>query len=163
MKVCVRMFGPLADVATHREVLELPQRASTDDVVEAVRERYPAADEILGGVHLQNLDTWDAYRAAIDAGRLPIGRSYRPSPDERLIREVVLQLKRGAIRPAYFQEKFGVDVTERFSAVWASIDQDGWLAALGRDRIALTRQGLLRVDMLLHRFFLPEHRGVRYT
>ena len=117
----------------------------------------------INGIHLQNVDTWEAYAAAIDEGRLPLGRSYRLSPDERLIREVVLQLKRGAIRPAYFLDKFGVDVTERFSAVWASIEQDGWLAACGRDRITLTRQGLLRVDMLLHRFFLPEHRGVRYT
>ncbi|HUF48405.1 MAG TPA: coproporphyrinogen-III oxidase family protein [Vicinamibacterales bacterium] len=117
----------------------------------------------INGVHLQNLDTWEAYAAAIDAGQLPLGRSYRPTPDERLIREVILQLKRGAIRPGYFQDKFGVDVTERFAAVWASIDQDGWLAECTRERVALTREGLLRVDMLLHRFFLPEHRGVRYT
>jgi len=29
--------------------------------------------------------------------------------------------------------------------------------------IALTREGLLRVDVLLHRFFKPEHTGIRYT
>ena len=117
----------------------------------------------VNGVHLQNLDTWEAYAAAVGAGRLPLGRSYRTTADERLIREVILQLKRGAIRPGRFQEKFGVDVTERFAAVWESIDQDGWLAECTRERVALTRAGLLRVDMLLHRFFLPEHRGVRYT
>jgi len=27
----------------------------------------------------------------------------------------------------------------------------------------VTRQGLLRVDTLLPRFFEPEHRGIRYT
>jgi len=27
----------------------------------------------------------------------------------------------------------------------------------------LTRQALLRVDVLLHRFFLPQHTGIRYT
>ena len=37
-----------------------------------------------------------------------------PTDDERLIRELVLQLKRGSIRPAYFQEKYGVDVRRRF-------------------------------------------------
>ena len=30
-------------------------------------------------------------------------------------------------------------------------------------RIALTRDGLLRVDVLLPRFFLPQHAGIRYT
>jgi len=29
--------------------------------------------------------------------------------------------------------------------------------------VALTRQGLLRVDVLLPRFFLPQHVGIRYT
>jgi oxygen-independent coproporphyrinogen III oxidase len=31
------------------------------------------------------------------------------------------------------------------------------------DRIALTREGLLRADGLLPAFFEPEHQGVRYT
>jgi oxygen-independent coproporphyrinogen-3 oxidase len=117
----------------------------------------------ISGVHMQNVDTWEAYAAAIDRGELPLGRAYRPTPDERLIRETILQLKRGAIRPSYFAAKFGVDVRERFAPVWRSIAADGYLAAESDDRVALTREGLLRVDMLLHRFFLPEHQGVRYT
>jgi hypothetical protein len=43
------------------------------------------------------------------------------------------------------------------------LEADGYLAARGADRIALTREGLLRVDVLLQRFFLPEHRSIRYT
>jgi oxygen-independent coproporphyrinogen-3 oxidase len=117
----------------------------------------------VNGVHMQNLDAWETYGAAIDRGDLPLGRAYRPSGEERLIREVILQLKRGVIRPAYFRQKFGADVRERFAPVWDSIDREGYLDANTADRIALTREGLLRVDMLLHRFFLPEHRGVRYT
>ena len=35
-----------------------------------------------------------------------------------------------------------------------------WASAV---RIALTREALLRVDVLLPRFFLPEHAGIRYT
>jgi oxygen-independent coproporphyrinogen-3 oxidase len=76
---------------------------------------------------------------------------------------MILQLKRGAIRPSYFATKFGVDIRRRFAGVWQSIDADGFLAPSTDDRITLTRDGLLRVDMLLHRFFLPEHQGVRYT
>ena len=64
----------------------------------------------VNGVHMQNLDSWGAYAGAIEAGRLPLNRAYRPTDEERLIRELVLQLKLGSIRPAYFREKYGVDV-----------------------------------------------------
>jgi hypothetical protein len=33
----------------------------------------------------------------------------------------------------------------------------------GERLVSLTRQGLLRVDVLLPRFFLPQHVGIRYT
>jgi len=117
----------------------------------------------LNGVHMQNLDTWEAYTAAIEHGELPLGRAYRPNADERVIRETILQFKRGAIRPSYFAAKFGVDVHARFADAWASLRADGFLAPGADDRITLTREGLLRVDMLLQRFFLERHRGVRYT
>jgi coproporphyrinogen III oxidase-like Fe-S oxidoreductase len=117
----------------------------------------------VNGVHVQNLDRWDAYGEAIDAGTLPLARAYRPSPTERLVREMILQLKKGTIDPRYFAGKFGVDVRERFADVWRTIRAEDYLEAFDADRIALTREGLLRVDMLLHRFFLPEHQGVRYT
>jgi len=117
----------------------------------------------LNGVHLQNLDTWEKYSTALDAGDLPLGRAYRPTPDERLIREFILQLKRGSLRPAYFQEKYGVDPLVRFDGPIASLDHEGLLRERSAARIALTREGLLRVDSLLHRFFLPQHAGIRYT
>lgn len=114
-------------------------------------------------VHVQNLDTWEAYSQTIRGGALPLGRAYRPSPDERLIRELVLQLKRGSIRPAYFADKYGVDVAQRFAEPLASLTADGYLAAASDEVVALSREGLLRVDSLLPRFFLPEHAGIRYT
>jgi len=117
----------------------------------------------VNGVHVQNLDTWEKYGETIDRGELPLGRAYRPTDDERLIREVILQLKKGAIAPAYFAGKFGVDVRERFAPVWRSLADDSYLAENSADRVALTADGLSRVDMLLHRFFLPQHVGVRYT
>jgi oxygen-independent coproporphyrinogen III oxidase len=117
----------------------------------------------LNGVHVQNLDTWEKYGEAVDRGDLPLGRAYRPTDEERLIRELILQLKRGSIAPAYFAGKFGVDVRDRFAPVWRSLAADGYLAENAADRVALTPDGLSRVDMLLHRFFLPQHVGVRYT
>lgn len=117
----------------------------------------------LNGVHVQNFDQWDDYHRAVAAGEVPWARAHAPSGEERLIRELVLQLKRGSIRPGYFAGKYGVDVRERFAEPLRSIAADGFLAEDGSDRVALTRDGLLRADVLLHRFFLPEHAGVRYT
>ena len=117
----------------------------------------------VNGVHVQNLDTWETYGAAVGAGRLPLSRAYKPSTDERLIREFVLQLKRGSVRPGYFEEKYGVRPLERFAPQLASLQAERFLAELTPERIALTREGLMRVDTLLHRFFLPEHTGIRYT
>jgi coproporphyrinogen III oxidase-like Fe-S oxidoreductase len=117
----------------------------------------------VNGVHVQNLDQWDPYREAVERGVLPLNRAYRPTEEERLIRELVLQLKRGSIRPAYFREKYGVDVRERFRPQTESLRADGYLAESSDERLALTREGLLRADVLLHRFFLPQHAAIRYT
>lgn len=117
----------------------------------------------INGVHVQNVDSWDAYCTAVDAGQLPLARAYRPTDDERLVREFVLQLKRGSIRPSYFRDKFGASVLDRFREPLQSLWADGLLAALGDDEVTLTREALLSVDVLLPRFFLPQHVGIRYT
>ena len=117
----------------------------------------------VNGVHMQNLDKWPEYQRAIENGEIPLGRAYRPTGEERMIREFVLQLKRGSIRPDYFSGKYHVDVLTRFRDAIASLGDDGYLAEASADRIALTREGLLRVDVLLPRFFLPQHAGIRYT
>ncbi len=117
----------------------------------------------VNGVHVQNLDAWGPYGEAIHRGEIPLARAYRPTGDERLIREFVLQLKRGSVKPAYFAGKYGVNVLERFREALGSLASDGWLAAASEDAITLTRGALLRVDVLLRRFFLPAHAGIRYT
>jgi oxygen-independent coproporphyrinogen-3 oxidase len=117
----------------------------------------------IGGVHMQNLDDWETYSAAVRGGELPLGRAYRPTSDERIIRELVLQMKRGSIRPRYFRDKYGIDVLERFREPVASIDAEGFLAEASPERLALNREGLLRADLLVRRFFLPQHSGIRYT
>ncbi len=117
----------------------------------------------VNGVHMQNLDNWEAYSAAIRAGSPALGRAYRPTDEERLIRELVLQLKFGSIRPAYFRDKYGVDVLSRFRQPLAWLTAHGYLQKATPELVALTRDGLLRVDALLPQFFRPEHRGIRYT
>jgi oxygen-independent coproporphyrinogen-3 oxidase len=116
----------------------------------------------INGVHLQNLDSFAGYCEQITRGELPLGRGLRPTGEERLIREFVLQMKLGTLSVAYFDEKYGVNVLERFREPLGSLADDDMLT-LAPDRIVLTRQGLLHVDTLLPRFFLPEHQGLRYT
>jgi oxygen-independent coproporphyrinogen-3 oxidase len=117
----------------------------------------------MNGVHIQNLDTWETYSAAVGRGEIPLNRAYRPTGEERMIREFILQLKRGSIQPAYFQEKYSVKVLDRFNDQLDSLDEAGFLSEANEEIVALSREGLLRVDSLLPRFFLPEHTGIRYT
>src|SRR5712692_8003776 len=117
----------------------------------------------VNGVHMQNLDTWETYCAAIGHGEIPLRRAYRPTPEERMIRELVLQLKKGTIRPKYFMHKYDVDILQRFNDQFASLSAEGHLSQADSKTVSLSRQGLLRVDALLPRFFLPQHTGIRYT
>ena len=117
----------------------------------------------VNGVHMQNIDTFEPYCADVQAGRIPLARALRPSADERFIREFVLQLKLGSIRPSYFEAKYGVRVLDRYRDTLEDLADEGYLAAKSPDRVSLTREGLLRVDSLLPRFFKPEHQTVRYT
>jgi oxygen-independent coproporphyrinogen-3 oxidase len=117
----------------------------------------------INGVHMQNLDRWETYCAAIRRGDLPLSRAFRPSDEEQMIRELVLQLKLGSILPAYFQDKYRVNILERFREQLDSLDTSGYLAAATEKIVTLSREGLLRIDALLPRFFLPQHAGIRYT
>jgi hypothetical protein len=54
-------------------------------------------------------------------------------------------------------------VLERFGDQLDSVAADGYLQAADDEIVALNRAGLLRVDVLLKRFFLPEHADIRYT
>ena len=117
----------------------------------------------ISGVHYQNLPEWKDYIGSLlEENRLPLGRALQPSEDQLLIREMILQLKRGYLDVRYFEEKFATNILQRWSAVWARYAEDGMLSHTD-SRIELTRQGLLRVDALLPAFFAEEHQGIRYT
>ena len=117
----------------------------------------------VNGVHLQNKDTWETYSEAIQRGELPLGRAYRPTPEERMRRELVLQLKKGRLDPGYFAAKYDVDIVNHFSDQWAALRGEGYLAEATPRGVSLRRDGLMRVDSLLPRFFLPQHTNIRYT
>jgi oxygen-independent coproporphyrinogen-3 oxidase len=114
------------------------------------------------GVHVQNVDTWEQYIALLDRGELPLGRALPVTPRQRLIREMILQLKTGRLDPAYFRDKFGVDVAGEFAGGFNRLQEGGYLS-VAPNRIEVTRTGLLQVDRLLPNFFEPEHHTTRYT
>jgi oxygen-independent coproporphyrinogen-3 oxidase len=116
----------------------------------------------LGGVHLQNNADIEAYCDAIERGEHAIFRAYVTGPEERLIREFILQLKLGSVRPSLYQQKFAMDIRKEFAAHLGWLVSEGF-ATIGDDDITLTRDGLLQVDRLLHEFFLEHHRSARYT
>ncbi|MGB6045521.1 MAG: coproporphyrinogen-III oxidase family protein [Pirellulales bacterium] len=116
----------------------------------------------VSGIHYQNLPEWSDYVGRIAEGKLPVNRALQPTLHQRLIREMILQLKTGRLDTAYFREKFGTDIKDHWNDAWQDYVNEGF-AELDGDQIRLTRAGLLRVDALLPAFFEPQHQGVRYT
>lgn len=114
------------------------------------------------GVHMQNVDTWENYVAMLDRNELPLGRALPVTLDQRLIREMILQMKTGRLEPGYFQQKFGVAILERFAEGFDKLQGQGWLT-VNSEGVEVSRQGLLQVDRLLPTFFQPEFLGSRYT
>ena len=116
----------------------------------------------IGGVHFQNVAEIGEYIERVESDLWPVSRAMATTPEERMIRELILQLKLGRVDMAYFTNKFGVDVRERFAEQWRELIKKGcaqWNGAW----LELTREALLKVDTLLPAFFLPEHRNARYT
>jgi len=89
-------------------------------------------------------------------------RAMATTPEERMIRELILQMKLGRVGAPYFREKFGVEVGHRFEAQWQALAGAG-LGAWKDEVFQLTREALLKVDSLLHDFFLPQHQNSRYV
>jgi oxygen-independent coproporphyrinogen-3 oxidase len=114
------------------------------------------------GVHYQNVDTWEQYIEKIDRGELPLNRALPVTEHQKLIREMILQLKTGHITASYFQHKFGTDIRQEFAPQFSSLVQERFAEVAGDD-ITLTREGLLRIDSLLSRFFEPQFQNIRYT
>jgi len=110
------------------------------------------------GTHFQNLSEFEPYCERLLRGELPLGRAYRMSPEERLLREFILQMKKGRVTRSYFSDKFGVDIYSRFANELGMLAREG-LLKMEDEGPRLTRDGLLQVDRLLPRFYLPRHQN----
>lgn len=117
---------------------------------------------LFSGVHYQNEKDDGPYLGRIGDGELPIHRAHAMTEEEKLVRETILNFKKGRLDRGYFLKKFNVDIFERFERNFAGIQNEGNLQ-MGENEAVLTRNGLLRVDEYLHSFFLDEHRPTDKT
>ena len=115
-----------------------------------------------GGVNYQNVHNFEEYVRILNEDRLPLFRAVTLTPKQRLIREMVLQLKTGELDTAYFQKKYSADVWQEFLPVYESLAGDDLLRR-ENGTIRLTRRGVLEVDRFLPEFFEPELKTVRYA
>jgi len=109
-----------------------------------------------GGTHYQNEAHMRPYQARVDRGEFPFYRALTMNEEEKLLREVILQMKLGGLDKEYFRQKFATNVLERFAGPLEELERQGY-AEIGPEGVELTRDGLLRVDALLYHFFLPQH------
>ena len=114
------------------------------------------------GVNFQNAHNFEEYVRILNTGKLPLLRAVSLTPKQRLIREMILQLKTGSLDTNYFRNKFAVDVWQEFRPVYEKLDQEDLLTR-ENGTIQLTRSGLLGVEDFLLEFFEPELKTVRYA
>jgi oxygen-independent coproporphyrinogen-3 oxidase len=83
-----------------------------------------------GGVNFQNAHNFEEYVRLLNDDKLPLLRAVSLTPKQRLIREMILQLKRGYLNGEYFQDKFRINVLEQWAA--ATLAHPVQLLAKGR-------------------------------
>lgn len=116
----------------------------------------------LRGTHYQNEKNIGPYLERISRGELAIHRALRMTDEERLIRELILQMKLGRVERDYFLRQFGVDILVRFAEPLARLCEPGDVM-MGDQGVVLGRKTLLSIDERLEAFFLPQHQHARYT
>jgi len=116
----------------------------------------------MSNVHFQNTASWSDYLESLHSGKLPLNRAYTTTHQERLTREMILQLKLGEINPSYFREKFHAEIIEEFEQQFEKLQSEGFLN-YNKKSVKLTRKGLLRVDQLLPEFYDEKYMNSRYT
>ncbi len=95
--------------------------------------------------YFQKIDTIPGYEAAVDAGKIPIGRGYKLSDDEKIRREVTIGL-RSRLRLDFpdIEKKFGINFKQYFAPELTRLDEyvaDGIIQVTDQSIVA-TQQGM---------------------
>jgi len=116
----------------------------------------------LGGIHHQNVVGLEQYIEQVERGDLPVWRGHVLDRAEQQVREFVLQLKLGRVDLNTLRRRHGSHAADGFQETLQAHADQGWLT-FSEDEVSLTRDGLTRVDRFLRDYFLPAHRGPRYS
>lgn len=100
---------------------------------------------ILGNWHYQNSSDLSKYISKIDAGELPISRSYEMNCKEQMIRAVVLGMKLVSIDLDHFQQRFGLRLERLCASTIAQLSDEGYVV-LADNRLSMTEKGILHGD-----------------
>jgi oxygen-independent coproporphyrinogen-3 oxidase len=102
----------------------------------------------LGGLYAQNTKSLRTYYDQIDHWKLTVYRGYRPTPEDRLRRHVIMQLMCNMeLDRSAVEDRFGVDFDAHFEAALARLrplEQDG-LVDLSGDVVTVRPAGRLLV------------------
>jgi oxygen-independent coproporphyrinogen-3 oxidase len=121
-----------------------------------------------GGGYAQNVRTIPEYRAALEAGTLPTERGLALSADDRLRRDVILDLMCDfALDKKVIEERHGIEFDQRFATELRSLEPlaaDG-LVELRPGRIEVTPRGRFVVRNVAMAFdaYLGKQSGVQYS
>jgi oxygen-independent coproporphyrinogen-3 oxidase len=98
-----------------------------------------------------NVQYFDEYYRAIDAGRLPLNRGLVRSADEQMRWAIILPLKNYFIRKRHYQEVTGIPLSEAFPRTFAALREFG-LVSETDTRVELTPLGAFFADEVVQQF-----------
>jgi len=146
----------LARGGLHRNFMGYTTHADSDLIGLGV-----SAISHIGATYSQNPREEAGWRAALDAGRLPVFRGMAMSPDDRLRADLIQTLMcRGEVPVAALERRYGIDFAEYFAECLERLRalQDDGLVRIGADRIEVAPRGrlLLRnIAMCFDRYLTP--------
>jgi oxygen-independent coproporphyrinogen-3 oxidase len=110
---------------------------------------------MLSDLYVQNHKKFDAYYAAIDAGRLPLMRGVVLTAEDRLRREVITELMCNfRLQKADIEKAYNIDFDNHFADALArlkSLEEDG-LIRLEKERLVVTGTGRLLIRNIAMQF-----------
>jgi oxygen-independent coproporphyrinogen-3 oxidase len=109
----------------------------------------------VNGAYWQNLKTLPGYYQALDASRLPIGRGYVLSDDDKIRREVIMRVMCDLeLDYVALSARLGIDFQSYFApelASLADLEADG-LVETGYARLSVTEAGRFLIRVIASRF-----------
>jgi oxygen-independent coproporphyrinogen-3 oxidase len=103
-----------------------------------------------------NVQCFDEYYRAIDAGRLPLNRGLVRSRDEQMRWAIILPLKNYFIRKKHYEEVTGVPLSGAFPRTFAALKEFG-LVSETDSRMELTPLGAFFADEVVQQFHQREY------